>query len=156
MTGKTLTIDTFENLDALKSAGSYLCVKKNIETTLGIKLGVKGWDSLFGKLCLLKKTINSQPMQPEQSLSSLPLNTLKQRVWQLLQIKIAARTKSEYLASLKRLWRFFLIEKFDPFKRFEEIKRRNFIESSKLEQLDLSDVQPFSSVQEVVKKYKRG
>ena len=52
---KTAVVLQANNIKELKLLGSYFEVKNHIEKDLGIKLGSRGWNSLFDKINALKQ-----------------------------------------------------------------------------------------------------
>ena len=56
---KTAVLLKANDIKELKLLGSYFDVKKHLENELGIKLGSKGWSSLFDIINVLKKQASS-------------------------------------------------------------------------------------------------
>lgn len=143
------------DVDGLKAFGSYLYLKSDLENNLDFKLGVKGWDSLFQKIKQLKLTVPKNKDKFFEICQRYSLDEAKSKTFELIGIKIPANNKKQLIAKVENLVKCFSDSSFDPYRRFEETKLKNFKNSSKLEGIEIFISSESSSLREVLAKYKR-
>ncbi|MDD4965124.1 MAG: DUF2559 family protein [Gallionella sp.] len=143
------------DLDELKALGSYFDLKKNTEKQLGFKLNIRGWDSLFQSIKRLRSVVPKNKDQFFRICQCYSFNDAKHKIFELLELKIAAKNKKQLEAKLENLVRCFNALHFDPYKRFEETKLKNFKNSSKLEGIEICLSSESSSLESILAKYKR-
>ncbi len=143
------------DLNELQSFGSYLDLKNIIENQLGLKLKVKGWDSLFLKVKQLSEAVPKNKNKFFELIESHPFNVAKLEISKLIDLKITAKNKTQLRTQLKNLTECFCNLNFDPSQRFEKTKLMNFQSSSKLEGIDIYIPSNMSSLESIINKYKR-
>ncbi len=143
------------DLNELQSFGSYIDLKNIIENQLGLKLRVKGWDSLFWKIKQLSDIIAKNKNKFFELIESYPFNVAKLEISKLIGLKITAKNQTQLYTQLKNLTDCFCNLNFDPSQRFEKNKLMNFQSSSKLEGIDIYIPSNVSSLESIINKYKR-
>ena len=149
---KILKVD---DVDELKVFGSYLDLKNIIEKNLDLKLGVKGWDSLFQKIKQLRLAVPKNKDRLFEICRSCSLDEAKSKTFELIGTRVAANNKKQLMVKLENLVKCFGDSSFDPCRRFEETKLKNFKNSSKLEGIEIFISSESSSLREILAKYKR-
>lgn len=151
---KNIDIRQVDSIESLKLYGSYLAVKKHIEDRVGFKLGVKGWKDLYMRVSTIKSYIISNPDEIRSILARHKLKSAKESIYQALAVRIPARDLSELSSKIERLVAFFQPSSLSPHERYERNKRRNFINSSKLEGIEIPNDPCNQSLEEIINKYK--
>lgn len=142
-----------KDVNALKRQGSYVDVKAILESTLGLKLGVKGWASLHHKLTFLQQAVrHHEDALRNASKSSFSRN--KQLLVNSLKLKIKVKNQTELERVVQNLLQYFAEKSFDPNEYFERTKIQNFAASSKLEGMSLPLVDQTQSLDDVLAKYR--
>lgn len=143
------------DVDGLKALGSYLDLKSDLEKNLDLKLGVKGWDSLFQKIKQLRSAVPKNKDRLFEICRSCSLDEAKSKTFELIGTRVAANNKKQLMTKLESLVKCFGDSNFDPYRRFEETKLKNFTNSSRLEGIEIFMSSESSSLREILAKYKR-
>tara|TARA_R110002167_G_scaffold36624_1_gene115655 strand:- start:94 stop:573 length:480 start_codon:yes stop_codon:yes gene_type:complete len=150
---KKLNLSEVNDLETLKTLGSYFSLKNMIEESIGFKLGVKGWNSLLDKILTIKVELKNRDYFNEL-ISKEKLSDSKERIKKKLGVEIKARTKKQLNERFGLLVSLFNVTVFNPFEKFEKNKRRNFINSSKLEGIQIESESENTSLDALINKYK--
>ncbi|NKN31753.1 YhfG family protein [Marichromatium bheemlicum] len=145
-----------KDIEALKCCGSYLEIKRSIELTLKNKIHTQGWESLFNRIQALKKALSSKHEKISNALKKRSLKESKNEIRLILGINVTARSKNEFSEKIEAFKFLFITPSTDPYQRYEETKKRNFKNSSRLEGIELSGATQHKSLSEIISKYKSG
>jgi len=152
---KTTAALKANDIEELKLLGSYFEVKNNIEKELGMKLGVRGWNSLFDKIKLLKKLIASNKSDFSVVCDENSFTKSKNIISKIIGLKVKAKSWNELRSKLENLIIVFCNNIFDPYEYYEKTKINKFINSSKLEGINIVVSDETHSLESILKKYKR-
>jgi len=122
-----------EDVVGLKEFGSFLYVKQLMESQFGLKLGARGWVALTSKFKLLSLSVSENCDNINLLIVKEPFASAKLKVSKLLGFKLTVRNSSELESAVLNLLALSRLGEFDPHKRFEERKLKNFRNSSRLE-----------------------
>lgn len=152
---KTSEILKASNINELRAYGSYLELKNIFEKELGNKIEVKGWNSFFSKIQNLKIIIPSNKKALESAYNKTSLKESKKEISTILTIKIKAKNQTELKKKVDSFIFVFCSSIFDPYTYYERTKLKKFKDSSKLEGINIDILDEKSSLENVLKKYKR-
>lgn len=154
-------LDKIKDIETLKSFGSYLEVKLWVEEKVGVPLKINGWNQLFKKINGLSLSINENiekliflldENKHLKELGSFP--EAKEKVSALLGFQIKTRSWKQLERSLKSIVVAFRNrDMIDKAAIFEKNKIQNFIHSSRLEGIQMSDA-PALKMADVIEKYR--
>lgn len=157
------------SIDILKTYGNFRYVKGLISKEFGFSIKANSWESLYEQLYKIKSSIIENKKQlyvlvnDESSIKALGnFDAVKMELSKILGIKLSTRSWSELFNRFKSVVFTFLPNEIlndkRPFytyeekvKKFEEIKFQNFVNSSKLEGIEVT--KSSLSMDELVKKY---
>ncbi|UAA40011.1 hypothetical protein KIH87_06590 [Paraneptunicella aestuarii] len=143
-----------KNAEELKLLGSYLKLKRTIESELGFKLRVKGFRELFDRIHALKGIVSKKKDELENMADILPFIEAKPQAIRAIGFKLEARTPHELKRMLKSLISLFSNTSFSAYERYEQTKFNNFIHSSRLEGIQISAQSSEQSLESVLAKYR--
>lgn len=154
-------LNKIEDLETLKSFGSCIEVKSRIEKRIGVSLKTNGWQQLLKRIRDLSLVVNENIekliflLDENKHLKELgSFNDAKKKVSALLGLQIKARSWKEFERSLKSIVVAFRNRDIvDKSAIFERNKIQNFIHSSRLEGIQLSDT-PALKMSDVIDKYR--
>lgn len=155
MSMKASTILRASDIQELRTLGSYYEVKSSLEEELGSKLGVTGWKPLFEKIHILKKTVISNKNYLSAICEGNSFKESKNKISKLLKLKIKARGWRELKSKIKKIVDTFCFSAFDPYEHYERTKLKKFINSSKLEGIEVQIPNEATSLEAVLAKYRR-
>ncbi len=153
---KELNLSNINDLESLKNLGSYRTLKNSIESNIGFKLRVKGWESLLNKILTIKVGLNNLNYFYDL-ISKEKLSDSKEKIKTKLGVEIKASTRKqlqERFDLLNSQFKAELFNQFNAFEKFEKNKRKNFINSSKLEGIKITNENENASLDELINKYK--
>ena len=139
----------------LKSLGAYCDVKSSFEKQIGLKLGVKGWDSFFVKVQELKLSVIRNRGDLNVIFESNSFRDVQSKILDILQLKVTATSQEDLKEKIEYLIKECNGEDFDPYKRFEETKMKNFKNSSRLEGIEIETPDESDTLEKIIAKYKR-
>ncbi|SDR41085.1 YhfG family protein [Pseudomonas cannabina] len=119
-----------------------------------LKLGVNGWAALLAKLKVLRVTLCTNDL----SISMIEEGSFKQakhKLSETLGFPITAKNQSELDVIIRTCSTYFFESNFDPHRRFEEKKLKNFISSSKLEGINIPYPDGKRSLEIILAKHRR-
>jgi hypothetical protein len=148
-----LNINEIDDLISLKAQGTYLSLKTAIESHIGFKLGVKGWQSLLSKILVIKNGLKCGSDYFETLIAKETLSASRKKIKEMLGIDIKATSTSQLHERFTLLVALFKAEVFDPYEKYERNKRKNFVNSSRLEGIELPTDSPTVSRQDLISKY---
>lgn len=150
-----------KDVETLKSFGSYTEVKMWVEKKVGVTLKINGWNQLLKRIHDLSFSVNENiekmiflldEKEHLKELGSFP--EAKEKVSALLGLQIKARSWKQLERSLKSIVVAFRNrDMVDKSAIFEKNKIRNFIHSSRLEGIQMSDT-PALKMTDVLDKYR--
>jgi len=144
-----------DNIDEFKNLGKYLELKSTIEENIDLKLGVNGWDSLFKRIKNLKTSLADNQSLLLLIYSQSTFREAKSKLTQLLGFKVKAKSRNQLKNKIDNLIKYFCQTVFDPYKRFEETKMKNFKNSSKLEGIEIETTNNFNSLESILAKHRK-
>jgi len=158
---KIPAFDRIKDIETLKSFGSYREVKFWVEEKIGVSLRANGWNQLFKKINCLSLSVNKNIekltvfLSDNKQLRSIgSFSEAKVIISKLLSFPIKARSWKQLENNLKTIvLAFSYLEVTDKSSLFEKNKIRNFIHSSRLEGIHMSDI-PALKMEEVLDKYR--
>lgn len=139
----------------LKAQGTFLEIKRFVETRLYLKLGVNGWYSLLLKLQSLSALEGVSDDCEHYSFNARSYPAVRAAVSKKIGFKITAKNLTELKAALHALSTCSARLEFDPYKRFEKNKHKNFINSSRLEGIKIPVTDKKASLEEMLAKHGR-
>ena len=150
-----------KNVETLKSFGSYTEVKFRVEERVGVPLKINGWNQLFKKINGLSLSVNKNiekfiflldESERLKELGSFPI--AKKKLSTLLEFQIKAHSWEQLEKKLKSIIVAFRNrDMIDSLALFEKNKIQNFIHSSRLEGIQISDA-PALKMADVIEKYR--
>ncbi|MDU8629226.1 YhfG family protein [Pseudomonas syringae group sp. 243L2] len=145
-----------DRIDDLQKLGTFIEVKRGIETQLMLKLGVNGWVALFSKLNVLKTALLASKTSVHMAAHENTFREAKRKLSKSLGFQITAHNQAE-LDRLIQTCSLYVLGRtvVDPRKRFEEKKHRNFINSSKLEGIHIPFTDEKTSLEMILAKHRR-
>ncbi|VAW27544.1 hypothetical protein MNBD_BACTEROID06-1244 [hydrothermal vent metagenome] len=152
---KTTLVLKASDINELKLLGSYLEVKNHIENELGLKLGVRGWNSIFYKINALKKLIVSNKSNILAVCDENSFVKSKSIISKMIGIKVKAKSWSDLRSKIENMIILFCNNVFDPHEYYEKTKLNKFKNSSKLEGIDIDVSNESCSLESILAKYKR-
>lgn len=144
-----------EDVVGLKGFGSFLYVKQRVESQFGLKLGARGWVALVSKFKLLSLSVGENYEIINLLLAKESFVSAKLKVSKLLGFKLTVRNPSELESAVLNLLALSRLEEFDPHKRFEESKLKNFRNSSRLEGIIMPWSSEKKSLDSILAKHRR-
>ncbi|KPW55975.1 Uncharacterized protein ALO80_04189 [Pseudomonas caricapapayae] len=144
-----------EQIDDLKRLGTFIDVKKCIEAQLMLKLGVNGWMALCSKLEALRAALRANNASVQLAAREKTFKDARRRLSESLGFKITAKNQTELDRVIQTCSMYRFNHATDPHKRFEQNKRRNFINSSKLEGIHLHFTDEETSLEMILAKHRR-
>lgn len=158
---KILHLDKIKDIETLKSFGSYKEVKFWIEEKVGVPLKVNGWNQLFKIINCLSRSVNENIekliffLDENERLKELgSFSEAKGTISELLAFQIKAKSWKQLERNLKSIVVAFRNrDTTDKSAIFEKNKIRNFIHSSKLEGIQISDT-PALKMSDILDKYR--
>ncbi len=144
-----------KKVEDLKAFGGYFDTKNNLESQLGFKLGVNGWHSLHEKLYELRMAVKSNKDKIYHIYWTYPLDKSKEEISDILDVDLTVKDKEELKDRVDDLICFFYISSYDPYRKYEESKLKNFKNSSKLEGIDIDISNKNKCLSSILSKYKR-
>ena len=163
ITTLSIKLGNLTNVNELKAYGKYTIVKQLIKEKTGITIKSKDWDSLILQLQSISYSIEQNKeelayiVKKEDTLKTLGnFSETKKYISKLVSHKITAHSWIILRNNIIKLISVFLpikkeINKYDF---FEKNKRVNFINSSKLEGIIISNIPSSKNMADVIKKYK--
>lgn len=139
----------------LKTLGKFLEIKRFVEAQLYLKLGANGWSSLLLKLQSLNALEGVSDDCESCVCDAMPYSAVRAEFSKKIGFKITARNWTELKAALHVLSTCSARLEFDPYKRFEKKKHKNFISSSKLEGIDIPVFEEKTSLEKLLAKHGR-
>lgn len=152
---KASAIANVTDIDELKSLGAYLELKRSLEGEFGNKLGVNGWQSFFYKLSTLKQAVFANKDYLVTVCQNNSFNESKKLISNLLSLRVTARGWNELNGKLKKIITVFSSDAVDPYEYYEKTKQKKFIDSSKLEGLDVEVPDASESLESVLARFRR-
>jgi hypothetical protein len=155
-------LSKIDDIHRLKAVGAYREVKLGIDKKIGFPLRAKGWIQLFNKIKIISASINKNSdvialILTEEGYSKKigRFSEVKQTISSMLEIPIKANSWKDLKLKLSLILTAFNGCDFGN-KRdlFEKNKIRNFISSSKLEGIQISEDSVSRSMEEVLNKYR--
>ncbi|MEZ8056344.1 YhfG family protein [Vibrio atlanticus] len=143
-----------KSVEELKLLDSYLGLKRSVEDKLGFKLHVKGWESFFNRIEFLKSLVSKSKKKLERIPDAKPFVEAKREVNNILGFKINVKERSKLKEILSSLISVFSQVVISAHERFESTKIRNFVHSSRLEGIDISNQMPEESLESILAKYR--
>ncbi|AZD33804.1 hypothetical protein C4K22_1042 [Pseudomonas chlororaphis subsp. aurantiaca] len=143
------------NVSDLKTLGRFLEIKRFIEAQLHLKLGANGWGSLLLKLKALNALGGASDECESYFCDARPYQTVRAEVSKKIGFKITAKNQAELKAALHKLSTCSARLEFDPHKRFEKKKLKNFINSSRLEGIEIPISDEKASLEKLLAKHGR-
>lgn len=144
-----------DRIDDLQKFGSFTEIKKAVETQLMLKLGVNGWASLLFKLNVLRATLSSNNARIDLARQEKKFSEARRVLSSQLGFRVTAKNRSELDSLIQTCSLYFFDNHFDPHRRFEEKKLKNFINSSKLEGINLPFPDEKASLESILAKHRR-
>jgi viroplasmin and RNaseH domain-containing protein len=151
-----IEMQKISSLESLMECGSYLSVKNSIESQIEFKLGVNGWKSLYEKVSNIICYFKSEDSDLNNIVMINKLPIAKSRLYEIFDIKIPAKSQSELSEKVTKLICLFKVSDISAYDKYERNKRRNFINSSKLEGITISNKSTKTPLEDILKKYKDG
>lgn len=159
----SINLKEIKTISDLKSYGEYKFVKKIINKTTGLDINSNDWESLFTQLNLISSSIeaNKEKLQKltdnDNSLKELGKFTkAKENISELISYKIKARSWVSLRDKVITLINVFIPIKtyVDKYEFFEKNKRVNFVNSSKLEDINIESTASSKNMADIISKYK--
>lgn len=150
-----------KNIESLKTLGTYKEVKSWVEKKADVSLKVNGWNELFKKINGLSSSVNENIekliffLDEDGRLKELgSFSEAKLKVSELLEFQISAQSWKQLERKLKSIIVAFRNhDMIDKSAIFEKNKIRNFIHSSRLEGIQMSDA-PALKMTDILDKYR--
>ncbi|MBL6986483.1 MAG: hypothetical protein ISR72_05475 [Methylobacter sp.] len=147
ISSKIPDLNKIKDLETLKSFGSYTEVKSRVEKRIGVPLKTNSWKQLLKRINDLSLIVNNNIEQliflldENKHLKELgPFLEAKKKISTLLEFHITASGWKQLERNLKSIVVAFRNpDTIDPSAIFEQNKIRNFIHSSRLEGIQMSD-----------------
>ncbi|KWS87778.1 hypothetical protein AL049_26730 [Pseudomonas syringae pv. cerasicola] len=144
-----------DRIDDLQKLGTFIEVKRCIETQLMLKLGVNGWVALFSKLNVLKTALWASKTSVHMAAHENTFREAKRKLSKSLGFQITAHNQAELDRLIQTCSLYVLGRTVDPHERFEENKHTNFISSSKLEGIHIPSTDEKTSLEMILAKHRR-
>ena len=156
------TLNEIKDIDTLKSFGTYTEVKLRVEEKIGVSLKVSDWSQLLKKITIQSVSVNQHIdklnylILEDKNLKEIgQLSDAKKLVSELLSFRIKDRSWKQLKRSLKMIVSAFNKHDIaDKSELFEKNKIRNFISSSRLEGVQISENLTSRSMADVLNKYR--
>lgn len=150
-----------KDIETLKSFGSYTEVRLWVEERIGVSLKINGWNQLFKKINGLSLSVNQNIekliflLDENEHLKELGSFTeAKKKVSALLGFQIKCHSWKQLERSLKSIVVAFRNrDMIDKAAIFEKNKIQNFIHSSRLEGIPMTDA-PALKMADIIEKYR--
>lgn len=144
-----------KDLEELKSIGPYKYVRSTLEESIQANLKVNGWQSLYSKIQALELLVSSNKEVLKNTYNSGTFHQTRKLISEILQLQMKSKNRDELNKSIDILINNFSKIRFDPYKRFEETKIRNFKSSSRLEGINIETQNDSTSLESVLSKYRK-
>jgi hypothetical protein len=150
-----------KDIDTLKSLGTYIEVKRWVTKKVDVALNVNGWEELFQRINGLSFSVNENIekliffLDENKRLKELgSFLEAKKKISELLKFQIKARSWKQLERNLKSIVVAFRNRDMtDKSAIFEKNKIQNFIQSSRLEGIKISDT-PVLKMSDILDKYR--
>ena len=150
------------DIDSLKAIGAYREVKLGIDKTIGLPLRANGWVQMFNKIKEISTCINrnydfiTRILEEEEYIKEIGcFSEVKKKVSNIFSFQIKASSWKGLKLKLSMIFKAFNgCDSTNRHELFEKNKIRNFISSSKLEGIQISENLVSRSMEEVLKKYR--
>ncbi|MCI4185419.1 hypothetical protein MRO89_05485 [Dickeya dianthicola] len=144
-----------QDVNSLKSLGAYRELKYFIEEEMRLKLGGKSWDSLFIKITGIRSFFLNDKKDFFSDIEMMSFSEAKKKIENTTEVIFSAKNNKEIKEILDNISLLFNEVKFNPYKRYEETKIKNFKSSSKLEGIYINSNYNDDSLESVIARYKR-
>lgn len=159
---KMPTLNQIKDINDLRSRGTYTEVKIGIEEKIGVSLKANGWNQLFNKIKSVSISINNNidqliPLFSDEGRlkETGQFSEAKKIISELLSLQIKARGWEELRYKLKTIVSAFNdCIAVDKYELFERNKIKNFISSSKLEGIQITENLTSRNMADVLNKYR--
>ncbi|MHC8287526.1 YhfG family protein [Pseudomonas sp. XS1P51] len=143
-----------DSLESLKACGGYLSVKRRVEGEGRFKLGVRGWSALYKKIIFMASAVEDKKAFLEALLLEENVSIARKKAETILGVRVLAKSIDELKIGLDLLISFFSKPAITPYEAYENNKRRNFKNSSRLEGVEMPESAPDESLEEILNKYR--
>jgi hypothetical protein len=150
-----------KDIETLKSLGTYIEVRRWIAKKVDVPLKVSGWEELFQRINSLSFSVNENLekliflLSENEHLKELgSFSKAKEKISELLMFRIKSRSWKQLERNLKSIVVAFRNrDMIDKSVIFENNKIQNFIQSSRLEGIQISDA-PALKMADIFDKYR--
>ena len=140
-------------VEELKTYGSFRRVKQQLSTQIGFRLHARSWNALVSVMRLVRQALTQRRGAIDTVLKGKSIHAIRSELRQLLGIDLPGQTIDSLRQQVEQLTSTFCQEPQSPAERYEEIKKRNFINSSRLEGLEIDDVSG-QSLEQILAEYR--
>lgn len=143
-----------ETVDSIKKLGNFQHILIFFEKETGAQVKVRDWKNLFKTLNTLKETEAHHESQLRAIVQSTSSAEAKRKIKERFNLWVKGETTQELLYSTMLVTEFVrLWGSSDPKVRYEGLKRKNFIDSSRLESIEMDNPAPSESLEELIKRH---
>ncbi|KTC34773.1 hypothetical protein AO265_22775 [Pseudomonas sp. ABAC61] len=142
-------------VDDLKALGKFLEIKRFVEAQLYLKLGAKGWNSLLLKLKAIRALEKSSCEYEDYFCTTPSYPVARANAAKMIGFEITAKNWTELKDALHGISTCVTPRELDLHERFEKKKRKNFMNSSRLEGIEIPAFDEKLSLERILAKHGR-
>lgn len=143
-------------VDELKTFGSFSEVKQRLSAQVGFQLRARSWSTLLTMICQARQALICRRDDIDTALKGKSVQTIRSELRQLIGIELPGRTLDSLQQQIESLVSAFAFcqKPQSPAERYEKIKKRNFINSSRLEGLEIKEDVSEQSLEQILAEYR--
>ncbi|MBB4820474.1 hypothetical protein HNP29_003869 [Pseudomonas alcaligenes] len=142
-------------IDELKEIGTFSEVRTLVQQELSVKLGARSWHGMLERMKRLHGLLSEMDSPLKTFAEHEPLADCRKALSATLELRVIATSIAALNTTVSRLNSLYCKKAFDPAARFEEIRLKNFISSSKLEGIEIHPASHTATLESIIAKYKR-
>lgn len=143
-------------LEGLKAHGSFSEVKQRLSAQLGFRLRARSWSALLATICQIRQALTHRRDDIKTALKGRSVHAIRSDLSRLMGIELPGSTLDCLRQQVQSLASTFTFcqQSESPAARYEKIKKRNFINSSRLEGLEIEEDLSEQSLEQILAEYR--
>lgn len=143
-------------IEELKTHGSFNEVKQRLSAQVGFRLRARSWSGLLATICQIRQALTHRCDDINTALKGKSVHAIRSDLRRLIGVELPGRTLDCLRQQVESLTSTFVFcqESESPAARYEKNKKRNFINSSRLEGLEIDENVSEQSLEQILAEYR--
>ena len=143
-------------VDELERYGSFSEAKRCLSAQVGFQLRARSWSTLRQMIYQARQALTHRRDDIDAALKGQSVQAVRSELRQLIGIELPGRTLESLQQQIEALIRAFAVSQApqSPAERYEKIKKRNFINSSRLEGLEIKEDVSGQTLEQILAEYR--